>query len=546
MKYVQPYGISDPEGPYINGDPSIGRQGSIPPAAAFEHPMREIVGVIDKSNFTPTDGDLLQLAKSVRSQGLNFADDTGAINSLTVSYDPPLTSYTVGLLLRVRVRSSNTGASTIDAGAGRVHIRRPNGTAMVAGDLSAGGLIDLAYDGTAFQMINYLGTGTGTGGDVNNYYIKIPYCVDTSVTPNIITAPFTPAITTLAAGDCLLVKVANTNTAKTTIAVNALAPITIKTVGSEELMPHDILAGSVFLLVYDGTIFQVFPNSTINSDVIINVPTTQWPTPASVFEGLKRKLISPLATVTVKLGIGIFAPFQIYHANTERIKIQGTMLAAPPTMSNFAQSGPSGAQRSADASTNLVMLRSRYGTEVQIPVGSGQIGIKVGTGSMPVVQDLFITSLSFGQNTGIGMNECTCINVATWGCYSGFYVNAAGTMLTSTCWASACSYGFIALHGGVINVNGGGAFGCTYNGISSQANSHCVAGTFYSRCNGDYGFQAANLSDMTLSNCDGINNTLDIVAMQMSLIQVYVFAATSYSPAFNNFGNNNSLITGVT
>ena len=35
MKYNPPYGITDPDGPYINGDPSIGRAGSIPPAESM-------------------------------------------------------------------------------------------------------------------------------------------------------------------------------------------------------------------------------------------------------------------------------------------------------------------------------------------------------------------------------------------------------------------------------------------------------------------------------------------------------------------------------
>ena len=38
MQYEAPYGISDPNAHYINGDPSQGIQGSIPPAAAFENP----------------------------------------------------------------------------------------------------------------------------------------------------------------------------------------------------------------------------------------------------------------------------------------------------------------------------------------------------------------------------------------------------------------------------------------------------------------------------------------------------------------------------
>src|SRR5262245_28986026 len=195
MKYVQPYGIADPDAPYINGDPSIGRQGSIPPAAAFEHPMREIMGVINKNLLAASSSDLLQMVKANRSQRVNYAEDTGTVNTLSVAFDPPMASYTVGLPIRVRVKSANTGACTIDAGAGRVNIRRPNGSSLVLGDLSAGGIVDLVYDGTLFQMINFLGaggggggtgtgTGTGGGGDViNNYYnVNIPYTNDVSPT----------------------------------------------------------------------------------------------------------------------------------------------------------------------------------------------------------------------------------------------------------------------------------------------------------------------------------------------------------------------------
>ena len=39
--------------PYVNGDPTIGQEGSIPPAAAFEHPQREIVNLIKNATFSP-------------------------------------------------------------------------------------------------------------------------------------------------------------------------------------------------------------------------------------------------------------------------------------------------------------------------------------------------------------------------------------------------------------------------------------------------------------------------------------------------------------
>jgi hypothetical protein len=77
MLYNQPYGISDPDAPYINGNPSTGTMGSIPPAWAVEHDQREIVNVIkfaadmgyyDFMNMIcqqPSSADLQQLLKAI-------------------------------------------------------------------------------------------------------------------------------------------------------------------------------------------------------------------------------------------------------------------------------------------------------------------------------------------------------------------------------------------------------------------------------------------------------------------------------------------------
>ena len=109
--------------------------------------------------------------KGTRSQKVNFAEDTGSVNTLSVAFDPPITSYSLGLPIRVRCKNNNTGPSTIDAGAGRVQIRKPTGAQVASGDLTAGGLIELVYDGAAFQMINFGGAGGGTG---SIFYYNIP------------------------------------------------------------------------------------------------------------------------------------------------------------------------------------------------------------------------------------------------------------------------------------------------------------------------------------------------------------------------------------
>ena len=68
MRYHQPYGVTDENAPYINGDPSIARQGSIIPAEAVEFPQREAVALIEGAKLTPDDANLSQMLYAVRSQ----------------------------------------------------------------------------------------------------------------------------------------------------------------------------------------------------------------------------------------------------------------------------------------------------------------------------------------------------------------------------------------------------------------------------------------------------------------------------------------------
>ncbi|WP_155255200.1 hypothetical protein [Bradyrhizobium elkanii] len=81
MKYNQPYGLAEEDVlysvPFVNGDPSIGRAGSIPPAESIEYDQREIIAVIQWAYDhgyvdyaaqlcqAPTNADLTQLLKAI-------------------------------------------------------------------------------------------------------------------------------------------------------------------------------------------------------------------------------------------------------------------------------------------------------------------------------------------------------------------------------------------------------------------------------------------------------------------------------------------------
>src|SRR5262249_37685414 len=138
MKYQQPFGISDTNASYINGDPSIGRAGSIPPAASIEYPQREVVNFISDSGITPVDTDLHQLAKSVQSGKVIFSIDSGVANLVTISPTPVVTALIAGMHFYVKIATTNTGASVMQvSGLPSVHIVHTDLTELGGGELLA-------------------------------------------------------------------------------------------------------------------------------------------------------------------------------------------------------------------------------------------------------------------------------------------------------------------------------------------------------------------------------------------------------------------------
>lgn len=153
MEYNPPYGSSDPDAPYVDRNTPGAVVGSKVPAAAIEHPQREIVAVVSKSGLTPDTGDLVQLATAVRSQALNYALAGGTANALTVTLDPPLATYAAGMPLRVLIAATNTSAATLNVnGLGSLPIVTARGNAIARGDLQAGGIVTLICTGTAWML----------------------------------------------------------------------------------------------------------------------------------------------------------------------------------------------------------------------------------------------------------------------------------------------------------------------------------------------------------------------------------------------------------
>ena len=96
---------------------------------------------------------LPQVMPTVQQGAFAWAQDTGAANALVVTLTPAPTSLSPGFEVRVKIAANNTGATTINVnGLGAKSLLRPTGTALQSGDIKAGSVVSLTYDGTSFFL----------------------------------------------------------------------------------------------------------------------------------------------------------------------------------------------------------------------------------------------------------------------------------------------------------------------------------------------------------------------------------------------------------
>jgi hypothetical protein len=561
MRYVPPWGVTDPDAPYINGDPTIGRQGSIPPAAAFEHPMRELHDLIRLSGFTPTDDNLQQISEGVRSQRLNYAEDfSTTINLITVTYDPPITLYTRGLTLRVRVRTTNEGPCSFNAGAGTRAIRKMNGADVAPRELPAGCIATLVFDGTVFQLSNF---GGGGGGEGDVFVVNVPYAEDLSPTAGTIIAEFSPPITEdLRAGDLLAVKIRNTAPGPTVMRINNLDPINLAPNGGGPMLQGDLSAADVVQFFYDGENLRFAPNPEMNAPVTYSVGGgQQFDSVDQAMQILKRKTIGANGYVTLKLIQGVFTgPINISHPSGDRICIRGTMIGPPPVWNEFSAVNNSPAQRAQDAIFNINLLRTRYGTEIRCrnsQVGNEGVGlINTGPGTvlfadLLVVGDQLPTLDGFWWQTGCTSHAgfaATCLNVAAWGTQGGF-ING-GTLNCVDCFSVGGSYIGAYCASGFLGYSRGAILGNANQGIFLNFGTGQTIDAVI-MMNGQDGIYANNNSGIQpwwstlIGNGDGVN-WYDLSAnITSSIILVDPANAGTFNPPLNTIGNLGSSVTRV-
>jgi microcystin-dependent protein len=91
--------------------------------------------------------------------GYGYAADAGSTDTYAITLAPVPTAYTAGMRLRFKANTRNTGACTINVNTlGAKAIKKDVSLDLADGDIEAGGIYELVYDGTNFQMINPKGS----------------------------------------------------------------------------------------------------------------------------------------------------------------------------------------------------------------------------------------------------------------------------------------------------------------------------------------------------------------------------------------------------
>jgi hypothetical protein len=240
----------------VDGNPATATTGSIPPAAAIENPQREIVNAIIAAGLTPNNSNLSQLLAAIELLGrIPYCQDVGSINHIIISPVPAGTAYAVPMILAVKVLYANAGATDINvSGLGTVPLITPAQGPLAASTLSAGGIVLVSFDGVNFQLLTAPAASGGGSPALTDLW---HYGTDVSVVPNFVNVTTDNVGSAWAAGLPVAVYIANTNTTASNIELNGFANVNITRGNGVALLAGDLVAGTIAVMVFDGTQAQL-------------------------------------------------------------------------------------------------------------------------------------------------------------------------------------------------------------------------------------------------------------------------------------------------
>jgi hypothetical protein len=265
---------------------------------------------------------LTQVPPAIQAQVNNFAVDTGlTANAMAITL-PSYTSVVQGLTLRVQKSAlKNTSSPTLSInGATPVTIAWSDGNALQAGDWPAGGIGQITYNGSSWELYTIAGpsifarVAPGSSPTVTDASLW-HYGVDTGSANAASCGSVAPAITSsVTVGTAFEVqKIAQSNTGSMSFSATATAGTVTASLywpDGNALQAGDWPAGALALIVFDGTYYRLMSVS--------NRPVT-FPQGAYVHYGVAAGTNTLTTTTTpnfTAMTDGVFLELTPTSANT--------------------------------------------------------------------------------------------------------------------------------------------------------------------------------------------------------------------------------------
>ena len=219
------------------------------------------------------------------------ATETGSANAYVISLSTAPNSYAEGLAVSFRATNANTGNSTVDVnGLGPVPIKKRGAVELSANDIVAMQMVELRHDGTNFQMVSMPSTSGGDLEDAADFAtaaaasasaaagsavaaddsadaaalsavdaaasaasVKYIWGGTSGGSANVQTLTPSPALASYSTGVRVAYVAGVSNTGAATMNSSGLGAKDLKRSDGTALQLGDVINGSLYTLVYDGT-----------------------------------------------------------------------------------------------------------------------------------------------------------------------------------------------------------------------------------------------------------------------------------------------------
>lgn len=157
-------GAAGTPGYFTNGNPGTSTPATVVDADWLNMVQEELMNIVAAAVITPSKTTRNQVlaainaliagatgAGAIQAQAGNYVAAGGTANAITATFTPAVGAHVTGMPLRIKIATTNTGATTLNPGPGVKDVRDYAGQPLVGGELVAGAIAEFNYDGTNYQ-----------------------------------------------------------------------------------------------------------------------------------------------------------------------------------------------------------------------------------------------------------------------------------------------------------------------------------------------------------------------------------------------------------